>query len=238
MPDVTHQAGFTLTELLVTVAVVGGLSLMAISFGGTPNFSREARDTMVDAVSQAHRMRSAATSFDAQNAGYPPDVRGRIRIEVRYCGSNPPDGITCNDQWTPYFAVITELLKPGGNPAFERWREGYLQMSPIECEGEGCRDGLAQLYARKSFDITRGVTCQGPPDDNPMYCDTAFTQAEGFSKLMWMGGPAEAMEIWCYHNGTCDPVTYYFHNIGGRPELHRIAVSMTGSIHVSDNWGN
>ncbi|MBK9072398.1 MAG: type II secretion system protein [Myxococcales bacterium] len=224
-----REGGFTLTELVVTVAIIGMLAATAISATkktstkDAPATAQAARA----ALSQAFRLarNSQATPADALIAGLPPEVRGSIRIRTQ-----PDPTGECYDEWrdAPYKQFIDLMvLQPGGTMALE-----FSEQLPC---GGATITGVA-----RQFDVTghcNVVTCwPGNCDGGTLRCDDAVPGITGTQSKY---AATVFYEPYCYTNGTCDPVTVYFESqdrltkapwtVSNR-QVSYMALSLTGSV--------
>lgn len=232
------QRGFTLTELAVTVAIVSVVSAVAIGVTAKPigASATELRDTAI-AETYSHLQRTIqqvrvldpnVTPADAVAAGFPPDVRGVIRL-VQYSCQGSADQMLTSDQKASvcnsaghvigFFKMTYEALRAGGD--LEVVSTVYL---PGKSYYQGQQGGL-WIGRSATADITS--VSQSPIGGEDIELgDTSF------------------YPIRCYLNGTCDPFTYYFSvspwvgfgSSNQTPKQSRIAVTATGSIVTINSW--
>lgn len=242
-----EQEGFTLVEVMITAAIVAVLGGIAVSMRTSEPWSYRIRDEASASFAQARHQitASTATSADAIAAGLHPDVRGRVVLTTQECTpETKPDGIECptEGQVYAYYVLKTERLLPGGS--FETIATKYIQTGGHpDCQSSpdpGCAQaGAIRVLQRKSFDVTSGLPCSGVESCRAL----TLSPPSDFAIIDGAAAPLQqldnnANDVYCYNNGTCDPITYYFAMHDSAPEFHRLAVSTTGSIVWQPSWGN
>lgn len=242
------QRGFTLTEAMITVAIVGILGLVVVKNAKPSNLHTNAalRNATLPVVSKAFRVlhSSDASPADAIAAGLPPDARGKVEMSLVACSSLTGEdkektakmcGMTGDNsmRWLIFksnpgvVSVRLEMLRAGGT--FERISTSFMPWywdTPFT---------VMNLYVAPDAFITSGAA--GCPNG----CATATTlpaigtSFQTIQQQVGQPGP----KIYCYANGTCDPVTYFFHVNDVKTnvkKLSRIAVTATGAITPFDTW--
>jgi general secretion pathway protein G len=100
-PRTVEQAGFTLIELMVVVAIIGILAGIAVV--QVKNMQRKARETALK--KDLHDMREAIDNFYADKQHNPADLN---ELVPKYIRKIPPDPITNQPDWD----VIMETADP------------------------------------------------------------------------------------------------------------------------------
>ena len=245
----TLQRGFTLTELVVTVAIVGVLGTAA-AVAVKP--ASTVPGIMTDLAFEHRHVRNfnvgGATSADAIASDFPPDFRGRIISKYKVCpghsGSELPTGtdlgFPCqqNGPSEPvYLEVKAERLKAGGGLE-------TLSTTRVPSTLSSNEAAMAYVWFTPDANLTRGIDCTGTACsvgasalslrgalDNRYLDYYAMLGTNSF-------GDIPDINIRCYYNGTCDPVTYWFSfKDGEQYRFTRLVVTPTGSVASIPSWG-
>ncbi|HEX9503780.1 MAG TPA: type II secretion system protein [Patescibacteria group bacterium] len=98
-----HQFGFTLVELIVTIAIIGILA--AIVLVSLNSSRKQGRD--VKRVSDARQIMTALQLFFNDNSGYPSPSTA---------STSGPDPAAGNPTWTTYLIIWPQAPVPVDNP--------------------------------------------------------------------------------------------------------------------------
>lgn len=220
---IPHQHGFTITELAVTLAVVGVVSSIAFAVAGTDRSVVTAEDGIAG-ISRLHQFRSRAVTGDgdynaAIAAGLPPDARGTIDLEARACNANIA---VCADGGDTFMALVSKRLRANG------------QLEPVSEVQFPYNSNGPYLTWNANHRFWALI-----PDDW-FFCDEwggSYTEAFFETEFTSIGDKNGVFRVICYANGTCDPVTYVAQVVsgeGGAGEMLGgfliVSVTSTGSV--------
>lgn len=243
-----RSAGFTLTELVVAVAIIGILvGAASVSIKRTSSANSITTQVAVAHSNLRRLSQGTATPADAIAAGFPPDFRGRVVSAYRPCpgesGSPHPAntdlGFPCKriGPTDPvYLEVKAQRLMAGGT--FETFSLTNLPVSY-----GGATNSIQAVYVTGGASITSGISCAGAD------CEVMASWFPNRSKLdgelngMQLGttsfGDLSDVSIRCFSNGMCDAVTYWFvFQDGAKFRFSRVAVTPTSSVVAINSWGS
>ena len=273
----SSQGGFTLTELVVTVAVVGVVAAVAaINTGRRDAHARTAvLDAAAPALSKASRVvnYSDASPADAIALSLPPEVRGRVVINPVLCSAlsaterDSADELcdvsfSGNSSYYLFYAganlkvleIKVEVLRAGNPPFFEKLATSYVPLLWPTSNGHStlavCRAAGANVTTKCTADCTSIPKASPINLMNNSSIVTKVQQVSGYVAGVTplpecdTVGSGWAGQSYCYYNGTCDPVTYWFLTAPhsktwvrtGNISLSRISLSYTGSIARYNSW--
>lgn len=233
-------AGFTLTEVMVTVAIVGIVSgIGVVIINSAKKVAKQELPTLTGPASyavgihaQQRRAITDGTSEAAVALGFPPDVRGVINAGFIDCVSGSPKDPYC-----------TGKTKPAG------WMDGpyyaHLKLQTIRASGvlETIDEEYFLIHQNAALDVRMKKEFSVSPGDLVPQGSNGTINVDSWSAI---GDPKYnpamvlSTNFFCYQNGTCDPVTYVFLDkkycsMGGATKTVQagataLSVSMTGSI--------
>lgn len=231
----TREQGFTLAELMVTVAVAGVLAAYGMGVFSSDITPQEALRTSVanhagfmnNLIARARIIDAEVSMADEIAAGLPPDARGTLVASSEYVNCNSPS-------IHPAAAELCETVR-GCQPNSCSYT--FIVMTYKVLRVGGTLEEHSRAYFRSVYNSS------GTPGDSYNRNVISRTKSADISAAR----PIENHEwnqftsTYCYANGTCDPVTFYFEthkvtDVGGvavfdgTRHCSRIAVTPTGSV--------
>ena len=222
------QAGFTLTELVVAVALIGILSAVAVSSVkpvGMPQVYKNAVADIAQMQPQRSQVVTDGTTAGAIALGLPPDARGVIDAVFLRCQTNPASALCEDDPNATYVRLELKTLRANGQ--LEPIR--HTDIFQFKSHGGGNFDAV-YVFAAPLFTAN---------------LDELY-QVDTFSNRQWFGGRNYGIftqgnvgentphRTICYQNSTCDPVSYLIYGFNQTgclgQQASMISISMTGSI--------
>lgn len=216
---------------------------------------------------------SDATAADAIALSLPPEVRGRVVMNPVLCSSLSATDRAAADElcdatfsgtsfyYTAYagsnlkvMEIKVEVLRAGNPPFFEKLATSYVPMLWPTSNGHStlaaCRSAGANVTTKCTSQCT---TIPKTSPINLMNNSSIVTKVQQVSGYVAgvtplpecdTVGSGWAGQSYCYYNGTCDPVTYWFMTAPyskawartGEITLSRISLSYTGSISSYNSW--
>ena len=243
MTNLEGQRGFTLTELLVTIAIVGGLTAMGYSALASDDPMAIANDARSD-TAVAYTTRSGiitdGTTGAAVLAGLPPDARGVIDADGLNCQTHPGsplcEGRTISN--LPYIRLTTKTLRASG--VLETVRHVDVQQYG---PGGDTDFTMVSAWISRQFFATPSDAYAAPliPGQTGVWIDVSPAFETSYISLInHTTTGANLGNTWrslCYANGTCEPTTFLFVVQKGHycatKGVSFLSISMTGSIVTS-----
>ena len=245
----TLQRGFTLTELVVTVAIVGVLgTVAAVSLKPESTVTGMTTDLAYEHRHVRNFTAGGATSADAIASGFPPDFRGRIISKYKVCpgyeGSELPPGtdlgfpcVKFRASDAVYLEVQAQRLKAGGGLE-------TLSTTRVPSIWSSNDSAMAYVYYTPDANLTQGIACSG----TACSVGSSWTSLRGPFEDKYLDyyamlgthsfGDTSDITLRCYYNGTCDPITYWFvFKDGEQYRFNRLVITPTGSVASIPSWG-
>lgn len=236
-PCLVKQAGFTISELVVTLAIIGILAggatvvLKESPLEAHQGIANERKALLTGMHTMTSQLISDGTHIQAMALGLPPDTRGVIDATSVHCmAPNCPPGI--GDGW--HVRLDRKTLRVTG--ALETISSAYIPSH----QNAGTEEGNMNYISVYPNAFIANPTALVDVDITTSPC----LALEAVSQTVFQGNTWLPVEYGtqhrthCYANGTCDPVTYLSRTYGHLHFLRSVAVisvSSTGSIQTAIN---